>query len=333
MSTKPTLFAGNPNSQYDAGMIAKEVHDYYGQNVRVSDSRTVADQYFTHFRATYTGDLPSEVTYYRGTTQHITQVGCIADSSGSLAGKYFTIYSSPDQKAYYIWFKVSGVGTDPVIANAVGIEIDIESDDVASVVAAAINFTINSSYSDKFIASRIQAVVEIRAFSAGETSNSTSNTSGFTITNTAGTQVVTNYIAIEYSGQDPIYQGQVLKGMFYNIYTGKFEKSNKVLIDDSTPIKVQDIVNTSAIYGSISVSSTPIELKVGSTVLANRSLITLDNTTSSIIYWGYSNSVSSTHFAGRIFKDQQATWAVGDQITIFLVTASATGTAHCSEGS
>src|ERR1043165_2187688 len=112
--SKPTNFAGNANSQYDPSQIVKEVHDFYGQNIRVSNSRSVADQFYTHFRATYNvNNLPTEVNYYRGLTQHKTEVGCIADIAGSLAGKYFSIYSAPDQKQYYVWFKVSGVGTDP----------------------------------------------------------------------------------------------------------------------------------------------------------------------------------------------------------------------------
>lgn len=237
MSSKPNNFAGNPNNQYNVETIWKESSDFYGQNIRTVDTRSVADKYYTHFRASYNGTgKPTEVTYYRGTTQHTTEVGCIADLGGSLAGKYFFIYSAPDQKQYYVWYKVSGVGTDPAIFGAIGIEVDIQTNDSAQVIALATALTINASVPDKFIANRVQAVVEIKAFSSGETTNSTPEATGFTITNQSGTQDITSHIVIEYDGVDPIYQGQVLKDYHFDIYSGKFEKNVDLSVSDGVTV-------------------------------------------------------------------------------------------------
>lgn len=234
MSSKPNNFAGNPNSQYDATTIAKETHDFWGQNIRVADSRSIADKYYTHLRASYNGDnFPTEVIYYRGLTQHLTQVGCVADVSNSLVGKYFSIYSAPDQKQYFVWYRVSGVGAAPIVPNAIEVMVDIQTNDSAAIVALATQLTLSAALADKFVAIQNQSVVSIQAFSSGETTNSTANTSGFTIQNTAGTQVVTNTITIEYSGSGhPIYQGQELKNMDFNVYTGKFERNNDVTVDN-----------------------------------------------------------------------------------------------------
>lgn len=108
---------------------------------------------------------------------------------------------------------------------------------------------------------------------------------------------------------------------------------------ESTPVRsttngdlgTVDVPNTSARYGNIALSTTPVLLNIGGTNLSNRKNITFDNTTNVTVYWGYDNTVSSTNFAGRIFKDQQAEWAVGPTINVYLVIATSTGTGHSSE--
>lgn len=93
-----------------------------------------------------------------------------------------------------------------------------------------------------------------------------------------------------------------------------------------------DRVNTSGVYGSLTVGTTAVELKVGASPLAERKLVTLDNRSKVTIYWGYSNAVTTTTYAGRIFKDQQASWPVGPNVSIWLIAGSAGNTTAISEG-
>jgi hypothetical protein len=219
----------NPNSQYDPGLIVKEVHDFFGQNVRVSDVRSVVDKFYSHFRVNYNASsLPTEVTYYRGTASHKTQVGVLADVSGSLNNKYFFIHSAPDSKKYHVWFNVDGGGTDPAPVNSTGIEIAIVSNDPAVVVSSAITLTINSLFKDLFLASRGGSVVEIITIGLGVTANSIDFNTGFVLVNTAGTQEIVSHLLIDYSGTDPIYNGEVLKDYRFNIFEGKFENNKSV---------------------------------------------------------------------------------------------------------
>jgi len=62
----------------------------------------------------------------------VFQFTAVADSSGSLAGKYFT-YSTPS-KNYYVWFKVGLSGTDPNPGGD-GIQVDLNNNDGAATVA------------------------------------------------------------------------------------------------------------------------------------------------------------------------------------------------------
>lgn len=222
--------ANNKNSQYDSGLIAKEVHDFYGQSIRVSNSKSIADKYYTHFRITYNAEsLPIQVIYYRGTKSHKTVISCAADVSGSLQSDYILVRSAPDNKLFHIWFNADGIGTEPVIANSTGIEIPINSNDSAVIVATAIKLIVNSLYSDYFQANVINSVVEITTANFGVVDNSQAFATGFSLLNELGDQELVNKINIEYRGADPYYNGQLLKDYRFNVFTGEFEHNEPSL--------------------------------------------------------------------------------------------------------
>lgn len=212
------------SSFYDSGQIFKEVHDLHGKTLRVSDSRSVVGQFFTHFKVEYTiNNLPSRVTYYRGTLPHRTSIGCISDVDGSLNETYVLIYSAPDDKKYHLWFNVDDTGTAPVVENSTPIEIPINANDDALVIAMAISLVINSMYKSEFTVSRNNSVVDISTVGLGVTTNSSDFGTGFSIVNTSGTQEQISDIKIQYDGSNPIYKGQILKNYIFNVFSGQFE--------------------------------------------------------------------------------------------------------------
>jgi hypothetical protein len=227
----------NKNSQYDPGLIVKEVHDFYGQYIRVRDTNSLNSQHFTHFSATYdVNNNPTEITYFRGITSHVTSIGCVDDVASSLNNKYFSIRACPSNQKYHIWFNVGGAGVAPVVADSTPIEIDISEGDPAVVVATAIKLTLNLLYSKIFTVTQLNAVLEIRTVGFGICSNTVDINTGFAISNTAGTQVVTDVVSLTYSGNDPIYNGQVLKNYRYNIWGGFFEPSSSTSISITAPV-------------------------------------------------------------------------------------------------
>jgi hypothetical protein len=220
----------NKNSQYDPGLIVKEVHDFHGQSIRVSNSRSIADKYYTHFRVTYNSDaLPTQVIYYRGLTPHKTTVVCAADVANSLQSDYILIRSAPDNKLFHIWFNVSGLGVNPAPAGSTGIEIPINTGDSAAIVATAIRLVVNSLFSEFFVVSSYNSVVEVVTTNNGVVNNSQNFATGFVLTNVAGTQELVNKLNIEYQGADPYYNGQLLKGYRFNVFTGEFEHNEPAL--------------------------------------------------------------------------------------------------------
>lgn len=111
--------------------------------------------------------------------QELTEITCVADVAGSLAGTYFTINSTYNLVQNYIWFKVSGVGSDPAIAGKIGIQVDLITNDSAPTVATKINAELsgNEDYNSS-VNSNILTITNIRF---GPAANATAGTSGFTI--------------------------------------------------------------------------------------------------------------------------------------------------------
>jgi len=218
------MIVTHKGSHYNADLALKEASDIHGRSLRVIDSRSLADQHYTHFRADYNlENAPTQVIYYRGTNNHITRV--TPTSSTSLNNKYFTIFTAPDQKQHTIWFNIAGAGTQPIVPNTHQYtEIAMISLEPALIVAVTLELTINSTLGAHFTVERSGTGLTITPTSLGETTNSSAGTSGFSITNTPGAQDVVADIEIEYNAnKNPIYKGQELRGMIFNLFSGKYE--------------------------------------------------------------------------------------------------------------
>lgn len=122
----------------------------------------------------------SNVYEFKTGTEEVTPITTVADVAGSLAGKYFTINNANDLVEYYVWYKVSGVGVDPVVANKTGILVLISTGDAASVVASKTRDTLNS-YINDFTATAVGALLTVTNINEGYTTDATAGTSGFTI--------------------------------------------------------------------------------------------------------------------------------------------------------
>jgi len=216
--------SNNFNSPYDPGLIFKEVHDFHGKTLRVQDSRSVVDRFYTHFRVNYTADnLPSKVSYFRGTQSHKTTIGCVSDVNGSLQNKYIKIYAAPDNKAFHLWFNVGGEGVAPIVIDSTPIEIPINYNDDAIVNSMAITLVLNTLYKEFFYVVRSNSAVEIASIGMGEVTNTQDFGTGFLINNNQGKQELISHIDIKYDGVHPIYKGQVLKNYIFNVFSGQFE--------------------------------------------------------------------------------------------------------------
>lgn len=115
-------------------------------------------------------------------TQQISTVTTVADVAGSLAGTYFTLNTAFDQAQYYVWYRVSGTGADPAIANKIGVQVNIATNDTSATVATATNTALNAL---SVVSSAISgSTLTITNTGFGPAASTTSGTSGFTVATT-----------------------------------------------------------------------------------------------------------------------------------------------------
>ena len=112
----------------------------------------------------------------------------VADVADSLAGKYFTLNSAFNNTQYYIWYKVSGSGVDPLVPNSIGVEIDIVTNDSAATVAsktamqlAAMPDQFRATYGPDASPPLAANVFLVSPFAYGPSNTATVGTSGFTL--------------------------------------------------------------------------------------------------------------------------------------------------------
>jgi len=246
-------------SQLDLGTVLRDSHDFDGRALRVRDTVSTVEDYFTHYRAIYNGsNRPTQTTYYLGTQPHKVQVATASDIAGSLNNTYFFIHDSRTDQTYHVWYNVSGGGIDPAPANSLPIEIPIDTGDDAIFVAQATAIVINNTYPRIFDARRISGVVvKITNKRFGEAPDALDATTGFLISNEDGTEEIVDVINISYSGDDPIYEGEVLKGYTYNIFTGKFELNQPTNLSAEIDVEhpnICQIINKTIVTKNVEVS-------------------------------------------------------------------------------
>lgn len=108
---------------------------------------------------------------------------------------------------------------------------------------------------------------------------------------------------------------------------------------ETTPIKssvngdlgVVDTMTTGGVHGTVSVSTTAIAIRVGGSNLTERKNMMFYNDGNNTIYWGYSNTVTTTN-GMPLMKGQSCSGDWGAGVTIFAIAASGTHTVRVNEG-
>jgi hypothetical protein len=126
------------------------------------------------------GITSNTYTFVLGVNE-VINVATVPDVAGSLAGKYFTLWDANNEVEYYVWYVVSGVGTDPAPANMTGIQVNINTNDSANAVALKTSNAINI-YSFDFSSTTSTNNIVITNANEGIANDPTPGTSGFTTT-------------------------------------------------------------------------------------------------------------------------------------------------------
>ena len=244
-------------SQLDFGGVLRDAHSYPGHYLRVRDALTLVKDHYDYLTATYSGNNPTQVKYYVGTSYHESKIQVTSDVAGSLNNTYFFIYEGRSERKFHVWFNVGGAGIDPTPSNSTGIEISIATNEAAGVIVYAIELVINSTlYKEYFNARRSNTSISIIANKIGLTADSIDVSTGFTILNIPGSSYLSQVVDIEYDGVDPLFDGQVLKGYYYDIYSGGFKKSVEVPSATADNATIATIANIAVVLANTEYSYT-----------------------------------------------------------------------------
>lgn len=127
---------------------------------------------------------------YASTATGVQTIMPIADVSGSLAGKYFLISDEGTANKYFIWFKVSGVGTAPTVPGYTGIEQDIANNASASTIGSALATTIAALNSSNSFTTSGTTTVTVTNKAAGPFVPMIDGNTGFTFASTTPTGTI-----------------------------------------------------------------------------------------------------------------------------------------------
>lgn len=187
-------------SQLDPGGVLKDSHDFGSHALRtVGVNSLVPDQYDRPVMEYDVDCNLIEATFYRNTIAHSTMVEFNADVLSNLNNRYFDLYSSRDKERYYVWYNVAGLGTDPAIADAIGIEVQIQANDPATVVAIATELNVKLVADRNFDLQRTDKCIEFTNVELGPSTGATDVDTGFTFTTKdAGAETVVKVIKFEY---------------------------------------------------------------------------------------------------------------------------------------
>lgn len=213
-------------TQFDRGQVLKGSFSEIQSALRTVGTNAVLKDAYTHFTQSLNANkLPTRVTYYQAIDPALDELTFVADVSKSLAGTYFILQEYITKTTHAFYYVVDGTGTAPGVADA-ETAIAISENDNAATVCFATKATLDMV--DDFIVKSknfLTNSITIEYFQFGETDAIDVATSGFSVTRIKeGQSIQVGEIDISYDVDDnPIYNGNTLKGLVFNPFTGSFD--------------------------------------------------------------------------------------------------------------
>lgn len=225
-------FSNVKQTQLDSGQTLKGSFSELQSALRTYSTNSILREGYTHFIQTLDGNnLPTNVEYWQATSTAKDRLTVVADSAGDLAGKYFALQEYLTKKVHVFYYVVSGGGSAPGVGD-IETAINIVTNDSAALVARATNTVINATEDFTSVQpSLLAGNLEIEYFQFGETDAINVATSGFTTDRlTSGTSYKVGEVSLSYNASgDTIYNGNVLKGLTFNVFTASMELEKTVV--------------------------------------------------------------------------------------------------------
>lgn len=219
-------FRNVQQTQLDRGQVLKGSFSELNSALRTVDTNAILKDSYTHFTQSLNAKkLPTRVTYYQAFDPAIDELTFVGDTAKSLAGKYFILEEFITKTTHAFYYIVDGTGTAPGVADA-ETAIAISENDNAATVAFATKATLDSM--EEFIikaSNFLSGSITLEYYQFGETSAINLGTSGFSVSRVKeGQSVQVGEVDLSYDVDDnPIYNGNTLKGLVFNPFTASFD--------------------------------------------------------------------------------------------------------------
>lgn len=200
-------------TQLDMGGVLRNSHSIKAEALRTVDIDNLVEGFYNRVNVSYTDGSATGATAFYDKEVEIFDVTFPNDVGGSLNSKYWLLNSAIDETEYYVWYNVSGGGTDPSIAGKTGVEVVLQTNDSSVIVQMATKLALNS-ISD-FIIKGTGSTLNIQNTEPGETTDPVDANAGITlnIINQGVTEEVKTFVL------DPVAEAKYL----YNEYEKTFE--------------------------------------------------------------------------------------------------------------
>lgn len=170
-------------SQFDMGMTLKKAHQDQIQALRVIDVKNYVQDYYSRVLPVYNaeGSVVS-AKFYQDNTRQTSKIIFIANNANVLLSKYFLINSGGNRKKFYVWFdNAANTGIDPAVPGRVGVRVEIENGDPASIVGFAVASALKLTQEFYCTTNGYTPVLEVANVEKGYTDPILAGTSGFTV--------------------------------------------------------------------------------------------------------------------------------------------------------
>lgn len=245
--SKKLDFRNVKQTQFDRGQVEKAVFSELQSSYRTYGTSAVLKDAYTHFTQTLNIDgLPVQVDYYQASHPAKDKINFSSDVGGSKAGKYFTLQEYLTKKTHVFYYVVDGNGVAPGIGD-IETPINISENDPASVVTYSTKLVLNTI--PEYIVTQhslLTSYLEIEYLQFGETPAVDVGTTGFLVTRIQeGESFHVGSIELDYDiNGNPIYNGNTLKGLKFNQFTGSFDvELGNVEVELSTTARTFNVVN------------------------------------------------------------------------------------------
>jgi hypothetical protein len=182
-------------SQLDPGGVLKSSHQFENNSLRVYSGVTSVPPNYSRVALVYTGDSITQATFFIGELAKEYEIKFHNDVLSSLNNSYFVLSAENNTTKYYVWYNVAGLGIDPAPAGLEGLEVKIEANEPAAVIALATELVLREV--ENFDAYRFGENIIVRNNEKGKADDLVDVGTGFVFTKTQeGTETIIKDIDI-----------------------------------------------------------------------------------------------------------------------------------------